>query len=182
MCKKIIIEGLILGFVENSKQDNTRNRRNINNPEKRKYKDILSSPHDEFEIPIPGMLRTILIPIWMLTLSAPIVIFFFDGTLAKILYSFIPFLGIGILILLNIILFCPKEIITMDKGAYVIFRGNRNYQIPWKLIVFVPRKRSWVQGNEDRVGIAMQGTRVAIAEVPVDIADALRKKKEQFSP
>ena len=140
-----------------------------------------SSTHDKFEIPIPGLIKSILIPIWLFTLSVPIIIIIFDGSLIKIFYSFMPFLGIGILILFNIKLFCPKEIIATDKGAYIIFRGNKNYMIPWNLIVFVPRKRSWIHGNEDRVGIAMKGARVAIAEAPAEVADALKKKKAQFS-
>jgi hypothetical protein len=167
--------------VKNSQKKNVSNDADPIRSAEEKKKDILAGPHERFEIPIPGLLRSILIPVWLLTLVIPIIILIFDGSLIKILYSFIPFLGLGILIFINIKLFCPKEIITTEKGAYVMFRGKRKYFIPWDRMVLVPRKRSLVQGNEERVGIAMLGARVAIAEAPANVADALKKKKEQYS-
>ena len=116
--------------MKNSQKKNASNDADLNRSAEERKRIFWLARTKDFEIPIPGLLRKILIPIWLFTLVIPIIILIFDGSLTKILYSFIPFLGLGILIFINIKLFCPKEIVTTEKGAYVMFRGREIISFP----------------------------------------------------
>ncbi len=148
-------------------------------PSRRNYDDI-AGPHDIFAIPIPGLIRFILIPIWILTILLPIYSVYTSQTSLKILYSTLPFVGLGIILYLLIRVECPNAIITSKEGAVIAYRGKKRLMIPWDRMVFVPRKRSLSYGFENVVGIAFRGAKIAFAEAPVKVADEVKKKKEQY--
>ncbi len=118
-----------------------------------------------FEIPLPRSIRYIVIPVWVVTLLYPAYMVLTNASIEKLAYSFFPFIGIGLLLFLIIRLQCPKEILTTKEGAWVVYRGSRETMIPWKGMVFVPRKRSLAYGFEDLVGISIEGHKIAYAEV-----------------
>jgi hypothetical protein len=135
---------------------------------------------DRFNIPIPRSIKYILIPVWILTLLYPLITEINNESSVRLVYSFFPFLGIGVIVFFMIRLLCPKEIITTKEGAFVAYRGKRVNMIPWNLMVFVPRKRTLAYGFEDLIGIGIQGHRTAYVEASLEVANALKKKKELY--
>lgn len=172
----------VYAYVSNNKYPDAMKRdKNHKSSYNAKGGDDILGQSDTFSIPIPRSITLILIPIWFLTLLYPIITAYNNESETRVVYSFLPFLGIGILIFLMIRLLCPKEIVTTDEGAIVKYRGQRRYLIPWNLMVLVPRKPTLAYGFEALVGVCMKGHPRAYVESPIEVADALKKKKESIS-